>query len=60
MKETCPKSCGHCGTASTTTAPPTNCEDNNNLCGTWTADGFCYGEYADYMTETCPKSCNQC
>ena len=25
MKETCPKSCGHCGTASTTTsAPPAN------------------------------------
>ena len=61
MKETCPQSCGHCGTASTTTsAPPTNCEDNNNLCGTWAADGFCHGEYAAYMTETCPKSCNQC
>merc|ERR1719328_74545 len=76
MAVNCPKSCGKCGTATTTgllTPPPlttkattttteaTVCEDQNTNCAYWLGQGECTSEkWKDWMAVNCPKSCGKC
>ena len=47
-----------------TVAPPTDaptpCLDKNVNCPGWAREGYCVGQYQDYMESNCEKSCNKC
>ena len=36
------------------------CTDANIMCDTWSSEGFCAGDFSDFMISQCRKSCKHC
>jgi len=36
------------------------CEDLNSNCPTWGSNGYCTGQFEQYMSATCKRTCNLC
>ena len=34
-------------------------KDKNGSCGNWASQGFCSGQYANWMASNCAKSCTK-
>jgi len=37
-----------------------NCQDNYNSCNNWKNQGYCSGQYSNWMADNCKNSCNKC
>jgi len=42
-----------------TTVPPPQCRDKKTECADWAKNGYCKGEYEQYMKENCCASCGK-
>ncbi|CAI5443533.1 unnamed protein product [Caenorhabditis angaria] len=62
LKGKCDKTCGYCGSVTTTTPSSTPCVDNSSNCVNWVKNGFCTNTFYNctQRKQYCAKSCNLC
>ncbi|CAI5443532.1 unnamed protein product [Caenorhabditis angaria] len=62
LKGKCDKTCGYCGSVTTTTPSSTPCVDNSSNCVNWVKNGFCTNTFYNctQRKQYCAKSCKLC